>query len=113
MVKNVIVYRKYVFKETLFEFWGRLEKNEQKLQWESAPNNKLCVNELSIEAPGTKKHIKERLEESLEDLCSFYCSPRYSRSEDIPPQVLFVRNRTKVFQAIIYSHTLPVIPHSF
>jgi len=37
MVKNVIVHPKYEFKETLFEFWGRLEKNEQKLQWESAP----------------------------------------------------------------------------
>ena len=59
MVKNVIVHPKYVFKETLFEFWGRLEKNEQKLQWDLLLNNKLCVNELSIETPGTKKYIKK------------------------------------------------------
>lgn len=37
MVRNLIFHSKYEFKEALFEFWDRLEKNEQKLQWEFAP----------------------------------------------------------------------------
>lgn len=74
--------------------------------------NKLCVNELSIETSGTKKYIKKDWRKARKSYVPYTLAPDTSLRISTPSST-FIRNGTNVFQAILYSHFLPLIPHSF
>ena len=69
------------------------------------------ANTLSLESI---KHIKTDWRKARKsDVPSTVSPDPYTVAPKIFPSRLFIRNRTNVFQAIIHSHILPVIPHSF
>ena len=59
MVKNVIFAQNTSLKKHFLSFVIGSKKMNKSYNGNLLLNNKLCVNELSIETPGTKKYIKK------------------------------------------------------